>query len=546
MPQADSIITSELIPVRVDQPHMDPVRQPDCLIQFKKLRVSYPGCERPALEEVSLKVREGETIALLGPSGSGKTTLLRAIEGTVPGLQGRVRRSGRIAMVYQDLRLVQELTVLQNVCLGTLGHAGRWKGLLGFPAGVKRFALEIIRDLGLAELINRRVGSLSGGQRQRVAIARAICSRPAVLLADEPLAALDPENALRCLKMLTRLQKQHGFAMILSLHHAALIPGYFQRYLLVRDGTVAELDRELVQSARPAGVDPLAKMMTASHLPENKESRLTQDRDLDSSSFFRGLMIRLGLVVFLVLILGWAANALSFHGSSFSGAWSGLKQFAAGVLPENWAAVTALPWKSLGLALLETIQMALLGTAIGIFFSLPFSVMAARQTGPPVVRWLVRFLLNMIRTVPSILWALIFVVIVGLGPVAGVFALAAYASGYLTKFFYEALEDVDDRPAKALLALGATRLQVFVRAILPAARPALVGACLFMLEYNVRSASILGLVGAGGIGEDLFYYFGYLHYREAMAGLFLILIVVVLLDAVSSWWRKRLTLQRGL
>ncbi len=546
MTPADSLISTDILPMRPDPTVLTPEMDSGHLIQVDHLDVCYPGCERRALKDVDLAVKNGETIALLGPSGSGKTTLLRALEGTIAGAGGKINRSGRITMIYQDLRLVHELTVLQNVCLGSLGQVGRWKGLLGFPVAVRKAALEIIRELGLSKLVHRKVGSLSGGQRQRVAIARAVCSRPKLLLADEPLAALDPQNARRCLEMLVRLQERFGFAMILTLHHAILAPKFFDRYLIVRDGLVDELDRDLVQSSHPEKTDVLSSLISVSCVDEDDAATPIQDRDLDRPSLFRRAMIRLGLVVALLICLAWAANALSFKGSSWTGAWSGLRQFSSGLFPESWAALSALPWKSLSLALLETLQMALLGTVIGIVFSLPFAVMAARQTGPPVLRWLVRFLLNIVRTVPAILWAVVFVVIVGLGPVAGVFALAAYASGYLTKFFYEALEDVDDRPARALQALGATRLQIFMRAILPAARPALVGSCLFMLEYNVRSASILGLVGAGGIGEDLFYYFDMLHYREAMAGLFLILIVVVFLDTLSNWWRKRLALQRGL
>ena len=189
--------------------------------------------------------------------------------------------------------------------------------------------------------------------------------------------------------------------------------------------------------------------------------------------------------------------------------------------------------------------MALLGTVIGIALSFPFGVLAARELGPPKLRPFVRFLLNTVRTVPSIFWALVFVAMLGLGPVSGVFALAAYSTGYLTKFFYEGLEDVDPRAALALKALGASRTQSFLLAIFPAARPVLTGSCFFMFEYNIRAASILGIVGAGGIGQDLMYYIEWRQFPSAAAGLLLLLVIVVGLDTISERLRKQLAAQRG-
>ena len=173
------------------------------------------------------------------------------------------------------------------------------------------------------------------------------------------------------------------------------------------------------------------------------------------------------------------------------------------------------------------------------------AVMASRQTSPGPIRVPARLLLNLVRTVPSIFWGLIFVAFVGLGPVAGVFALAAYSVGDLTKFFCEGLEDIDARAGAALRALGATRLQVFTQAVFPAARSVLVAACLFVFEYNIRSASILGVVRAGGIGQDLMYYIEWREFPAAAAGLAMILVVVIALDSFSEWWRRRLVKDRG-
>jgi phosphonate transport system permease protein len=203
----------------------------------------------------------------------------------------------------------------------------------------------------------------------------------------------------------------------------------------------------------------------------------------------------------------WAIRGVGINGAVFSGAASALGAFARGVVPHSMEAVSALPWERLLQSLLQTLQMAVCGTVLGIIVSLPLGIMAAQPImAPSWLRLPVRLLLNAIRTLPSLIWALIFVAMVGLGPVSGVLALSAYSMGYLTKFFYEDLESIDTRPAMAVRALGATRLQTFFLAILPAAMPMLLGSCFFMFEYNIRAASVLGVVGAGGIGQDLMYY----------------------------------------
>jgi phosphonate transport system permease protein len=253
----------------------------------------------------------------------------------------------------------------------------------------------------------------------------------------------------------------------------------------------------------------------------------------------------LGVVV-AVGLLGWALAAIDVRPLFQSEALNGMIQFAKELLPASLAEARALPWARLFASLLETIQMALIGTFAGIVLSLPLAILASRQSSPAGIRHAVRFGLNVIRTVPSIIWALVFVAAVGLGPLSGICALAIYSVGYLTKFFYEALENADDRPALALCALGATRLQSFMTAMLPASKPALIGACLFVFEYNIRSASVLGVVGAGGIGADLMYYIEWRNFPAAMAGLLLILVVVVALDGLSGLWRRRVGAQRGI
>ncbi|MCL4141734.1 UNVERIFIED_CONTAM: hypothetical protein GTU68_066624, partial [Idotea baltica] len=152
-----------------------------------------------------------------------------------------------------------------------------------------------------------------------------------------------------------------------------------------------------------------------------------------------------------------------------------------------------------------------------------------------------RLFLNTIRTVPSLIWALFFVAAVGLGSLAGVLALSLYSLGYLSKFFYEAFENVDPRPATALQEIGASGLQQFSFAIWPASASAILSSCIFMIEYNVRAASILGLVDAGGIGFYMKQYADFRAFPSLLACLSLILVVVITFDVLSAKIRSKLT-----
>jgi len=160
--------------------------------------------------------------------------------------------------------------------------------------------------------------------------------------------------------------------------------------------------------------------------------------------------------------------------------------------------------------------------------------------GNRFVSSLTRSLLNGIRTIPAIVWALLCVAALGLGPLAGVCALTAYSTGYLTKFFYEAFENVDPKPVSALKEIGASSSSAFIHAVWPAAKPALLTSVLFTAEYNVRSASILGIVGAGGIGFYIKEYIDYRFFPAMTAALVMILVVVLILDAASGIIRRHL------
>lgn len=512
-------------------------------LHAEALCLTYDGCSAPAVTDARLRLEPGERVALIGPSGGGKTSLLRLLEGSVAPSSGRVTREGHAVLVYQDLRLIAEESVLTNVCLGAGRSLGVLGGAFGFPRAVQEQARRLLRELGLADFEDLRVGSLSGGQKQRVALARALCSRPAVLLADEPTAALDAENARRILELLLRLQERHGFALLVSVHDPGPMPEFFTRVLRMRGGYLEQAPMAALLNGAAVETEAEAPAMTpaASTGPD----RSAQDVRLGSRGSTAAAWATAAGAAALLAALAWSATAVGLRPAALEGALGNVQEFARQLLPGSWAEAAGLPWARLAGGLVQTLQMALVGTALAAAASLPLAVLAARGVSPAPLRVPARLLLNAVRTVPSIFWALLFVALVGLGPIAGVFALATYSIGYLAKFFYEALENVDDRPAQALASLGLGALGRFRHAILPAARPALLGACLFVFEYNVRAASVLGVVGAGGIGQDLMYYFEWREFPAALAGLLLLLGVVVVLDAVSERVRRVLGTQRG-
>lgn len=243
------------------------------------------------------------------------------------------------------------------------------------------------------------------------------------------------------------------------------------------------------------------------------------------------LAMGIGAVVLYV----WALRGIEFDFSKLAGALPHSWDFVRRMFPPDWS-VTGTAWT----ALAETIQMGLIGTTLGAVLSLPLGVLAARNLSPGPVSWATRGLLNLIRTVPSVVWGLFFVAAVGLGSFSGVLALAAYTTGYLGKFYYETFETMDNAAAEALRVSGASQPQVFQYAILPQSLPLLLNYTVFIFEYSIRAATILGVVGAGGIGFYLYVYLRNFEYTKAATLLLLLLAVVVMMDAMSGWMRRRL------
>lgn len=190
---------------------------------------------------------------------------------------------------------------------------------------------------------------------------------------------------------------------------------------------------------------------------------------------------------------------------------------------------------------IETLQIAIIGTTLSILLSIPFGLLAARNVSPhPLVYQATRLVMNAIRAVPELIFALVFVAAVGLGPFAGVLALAIGAIGFMAKLYAESIEQIDPQQVMALRATGASGLQVFNFSVIPQVLPLAAAYSLQLFEHNVRAATILGLVGAGGVGFILQKYMALFQYRELMGAVIILIIAVTIIDRVSDRIRKKI------
>jgi phosphonate transport system ATP-binding protein len=220
------------------------------IIEIKKLNKFYDESTH-ALKDIDLEIKEGEFVILLGLSGSGKSTLLRCLNRLIEPTSGEIKFLGNdvvtakspalrgirndIAMIFQQFNLVKNLTVLTNVLTGNLSKHGlfsRW------TKEEKELALANLKRVGLQDFAYRKVRNLSGGQQQRVAIARALMQKPKLILADEPVASLDPATADSVMNYLGTLNKEDGITVICSLHFLSLARKYGTRVIALKDGKI--------------------------------------------------------------------------------------------------------------------------------------------------------------------------------------------------------------------------------------------------------------------------------------------------------------------
>lgn len=190
--------------------------------------------------------------------------------------------------------------------------------------------------------------------------------------------------------------------------------------------------------------------------------------------------------------------------------------------------------------IVETFQIALVGASIGILLSLPIAWLAARRVSPAGAGALLfKAVVSFLRTVPDLVWALLFVAAVGLGAVAGTMTIIVDTIGFCGRFFAESMEDADEEPQQALSAIGANRVSILFGAILPETAPSLINSSLFALEMAVRSSVVLGLVGAGGIGQELKVAFDLFQYQNALTIILVIFLFVLVMEYLTDRLRAR-------
>ena len=228
------------------------------MIQIKQLTKTFRNTK--GLDNVNAEIGGGEMVALIGSSGSGKSTLMRHISGLMccdPGTSGQIevlnhvmQRGGRLSknarkvrtevgVIFQQFNLVDRLSVMTNVLMGALGRVPTWRAVSNlFPPAERRLALESLARVGMADKAWQRASTLSGGQQQRVAIARALTQRARVLLADEPIASLDPESSRVVMDILAEVHRQDKMTIVVSLHQVEYAIRYCPRTIALRRGRV--------------------------------------------------------------------------------------------------------------------------------------------------------------------------------------------------------------------------------------------------------------------------------------------------------------------
>ena len=258
----------------------------DHAIRIERLSKTFPN-GRKGLDSIDLRVAPGEMVALIGASGSGKSTLLRHIAAfsesdpcpsTIDILGRPIQHNGKIvrevrsirrdiAFVFQQFNLVGRLSVRTNVLIGALSRIPLWRSLLGrFPRHESELALDALAEVGIAEHAYERASTLSGGQQQRAALARALVQRAKIILADEPIASLDPESSRRVMDLLRALNQEHKLTVLVSLHQLDVALKYCTRTValangkVVYDGPSSALTPELIKRLYGSAADEILGM----------------------------------------------------------------------------------------------------------------------------------------------------------------------------------------------------------------------------------------------------------------------------------------------
>lgn len=243
--------------------------------------------------------------------------------------------------------------------------------------------------------------------------------------------------------------------------------------------------------------------------------------------------LRLGAVLAIILVCAYYVGL--FDSARLAEGVPSLFSLLGEMLPPNFS-----DWRNWIKPLFDTLAMSIAGTALAVAFSVPLAFLAARNTTPhPVVYQLARGVLNALRSVPELILGIIFVAAVGFRALPGVLALGLHSIGMVGKFFAEAIEHADEAPIEAARAAGGTSFQVILHGVLPQVLPQMADISIYRWEYNFRASTVMGMVGAGGIGFELMGSLRIMQYQDVSAILLVILAMVTLVDALGGALRKR-------
>lgn len=239
----------------------------------------------------------------------------------------------------------------------------------------------------------------------------------------------------------------------------------------------------------------------------------------------------------IALVAAWSIAALDIEWAFFADAHVQAMDMAERMWPPRWGYFPKIVQP-----LIETIHIATLGTAIAVVLSIPVAFLAARNTTANGLTWLIgRAILVGSRSVNTVIWGLIFVAIFGPGPVAGIAAVAARSVGFLAKLIAESIEEAHKGQIEAIEATGASTAQVYLKAILPQVMPVLIGTTIYRWDINIRESSVLGFVGAGGIGLQLYASINQFAWQQVLLILMVIFVIVIASEWLSAKIRSKVT-----
>jgi len=533
------------------------------VIRLENLTLAYPSVG-PVLQVESLQVQEGESIAIIGPSGSGKTTLLRSVKGQLPGVKGRadilgvdlarasrkIRRDiGRqVALIPQQFHLVPQLSVLSNTLCGRLGITSRWRSTLGmFTQKDRAEAWSAIREVGLSARTHQRASVLSGGEQQRVAIARGLAQEPRIILADEPVASLDPMWAADVLQLLQDVRQHRNSTLVMTLHQPELARRFATRIIGLRRGRVAfdlpseSVDDSLLATLYAGEERALEPQERAVAVAESSMSAIPRD---PSKAQRIAWMVSLNVV--LLALLAWSFAGTETNPRALLGSSPRIAEFFDRMWPPDlsWEPTEARPFspplRLAGAAVAVTFQISILGTFLGAVVAFALGLLGATTLTPGWVHYPIKVLLALVRSLPIILLALIFVAALGLGPMPGVLAVAIHSLGMLGKLYAEEFEMADARVWEAIDNTGASWLQKVRYALLPQAARQVASHTLLRFEMNLRESAVLGLVGVGGLGLWIENYRRAFDYPSVATMVLITMLVVLVVDQLTLFLRRRL------